>query len=103
MIEGRLLMESLRIGADLVVPGLRVARLARVDVSGSVSATQPDVWGFVDFEAGDELADELAEALAAVLRIEDGWWADFTVGDDHVVVFAGKVFRYRKGDSAARE
>ena len=45
-------------------------------------------------------ADELAEALSRVLRPEDGWYTDFAVGDDHVVVFAERVFRYRQGDEA---
>jgi hypothetical protein len=29
---------------------------------------------------------------------DGGWYTDFTVGDDHVVVFARKIFRYRRGD-----
>jgi hypothetical protein len=60
------------------------------------------VWTFLDFEAPDERADELAQALAAALDTVTGWWADFTVGDDHVVVFANRVFRYRIGDQQAR-
>jgi hypothetical protein len=36
-----------------------------------------------------------------VLRREDDWYADFTVADDHVVVFAERIFRYRRGDTAA--
>jgi hypothetical protein len=36
------------------------------------------------------------------LRPGDGWYAEFTVGEDHVVAFAGKTFRYRRGDTAAR-
>jgi hypothetical protein len=57
---------------------------------------------FLDVEAPDENADQLAGALAAALLPEDGWYADFVTGDEHVVVFAGRVFRYRKGDAAAR-
>jgi hypothetical protein len=56
------------------------------------------VWTFFDFEAPDNRADELAQALAAALETTSGWWADFVVGDDHVVVFADRVFRYRIGD-----
>ncbi|TWD74999.1 hypothetical protein FB561_6434 [Kribbella amoyensis] len=102
MIKGILIAESLRPGTDLAVPGLRLARLTRTDVSGSVVATQPTLWTLLHFEAADELADELAQALAGSLRPEDGWYADFTVGEDHVVVFTGKVFRYRRGDEAGR-
>ncbi len=102
MLTGRVLAESLRIGVDLAVPGLRVTRLGRHDVSGSTVASQPGVWTFLDVEAPDERADELASALAAALRSDDGWYADFSVGDEHVVVFADHVFRYRRGDAAAR-
>lgn len=30
------------------------------------------------------------------------WYADFRVGDEHVVVFAGRIFRYHIGDDAGR-
>jgi hypothetical protein len=72
----------------------------RRDVGDSVIESQPDVWTFLEYEAPDDRADELAEALAAALRPEDGWYTDFSVGGDHVVVFADRVFRYREGDEA---
>lgn len=102
MVRGRLLVESLRLVSDLSVPGLRMVRLHRRDMSGSVAGTQPATWSCIDFEADDEVADLLAGALADALRPEDGWYADFAVADDHVVVFAGQTFRYRRGDAAAR-
>jgi hypothetical protein len=64
---------------------------------------QPSVWTFVDIEAPSPRADELARALAESLEPELGWYADFTVDDaERVVVFAGRIFRYRIGDEAAR-
>jgi hypothetical protein len=102
MLTGRVLAESLRVGVDLVVPDLRVTRVGRHDVSASTAGSQPGVWTFLDVEAPDERADELAQALAEAVRPEDGWYADFSVGDEHVVVFAQRVFRYRKGDAGAR-
>jgi hypothetical protein len=102
MLRGRLLTESLRVGADLRVSALRVVRVGRHDVSGSTSADQPGVWTFLDFEAPDAVAGELADALASALTPDQGWYADFEVGNDHVVVFAGRVFRYAKGDRAGR-
>jgi hypothetical protein len=51
----------------------------------------------------DDAAGELADALAAALVADEGWYADFEVADDHVVVFAGRAFRYAKGDRAGRE
>src|SRR5215207_4330138 len=75
MLTGRLLAESLRVGADLEVADLRVVRIGRHDVSNSTApsegsdapgdsaggavAGQPRIWTFVDFEAPDDRADEL--------------------------------------------
>jgi hypothetical protein len=101
MLSGRIIIESLRVGADLVVPGLRVVRVGRHDVAGSASAEQPAIWSFLDVEAPDESAGELAEALAAALD-GPGWYADFRVGGDHVVVFPGRGFRYAVGDAEGR-
>src|SRR5450756_2547730 len=82
MLRGRLLTESLRVGAELAVPDLLVRRVGRVDVSSSASTTQPKVWTFLDFEAPDERADELAAALASALLPDDGWYANFEVADE---------------------
>lgn len=94
-------MESLRIGAELAVADVTLRRLGREDVSASAATTQPTVWAFVDFEAPDDRAPELAEALAGALLPDGGWYANFEVGEELVVVFAGRVFRYEKGDRAA--
>ena len=117
MLEGTLLAESLRVGQDLRVADLRLTRIGRHDVSQSTvqsadtaegsggfgsTEAQPGIWTFVEFEAPDERAGELADALAGALIAELGWYADFTVADERVVVFAGKVFRYQVGDEAAR-
>src|SRR5215217_8860164 len=115
MLRGRLLAESIRVGADLEVADLRVVRIGRHDVSSSTIpsgdfdpaddsprgavAGQPLIWTFLDFEAPDDRADDLAQALAAALETETGWWADFVVGGDHVVVFAGRGLRYRICDT----
>lgn len=118
MIRGRIIAESLRVGADIPMAELRLVRLGRHDVSASTLPTdersgrndqhgavddQPLTWTFVDFEGSDSLADDLAQALADALEPNLGWWADFTVNDtDHVIVFAGRYFRYRIGDEAGR-
>jgi hypothetical protein len=102
MLTGVLLTESLRIGAVLEVPGLGVTRLYRRDVSDSTTDEQPSVWTFLEFEADDDTAGPLAEALARALLAEGGWYADFRVGAEHVVVYADRVFRYHRGDKAAR-
>jgi hypothetical protein len=103
MVKGTLLAESLKVGAELNVPGLRLTRVARRDLSASVSAAQPPVWTFLEFEADDDAAGPLAESLAGALLAEGGWYADFSARDDHVVVFSGQVFRYQRGDLDGRK
>ncbi|MFZ0088736.1 MAG: hypothetical protein WAL63_04465 [Solirubrobacteraceae bacterium] len=103
MFTGRLLTESLRVGADIAVADMRLRRCGRHDVSDSTTPSQPTTWTFVDFEIPEARADELAAALADALLPDDGWYADFQSVDEHVVVFASAVFRYRKGDTKARD
>ncbi|MFD6287616.1 hypothetical protein [Streptomyces sp. NPDC060205] len=118
MIRGRIIAESLRAGADIRLAGLSLVRLGRHDVSVStlpanegaggedqhgVVDGQPCTWTFVDFEGADSLADDLAQLLARSLDPNHGWWADFTVdATEHVIVFAGRWFRYRIGDETGR-
>lgn len=101
MLKGTLIAESLPVGAELRADGLTMTRLYRQVRTDEVPG-QPVTWTVIDFEAHDEQAGALAQSLAGVLGAEGGWYADFTVGSDHVVVFARKVFRYRRGDKAGR-
>jgi hypothetical protein len=80
---------------------LRVTSIERRD-AGDVSAGQPLVWTFVEFEAREEQADALAAALTAVLDERLGWYCDFRSSEETFVVFAGRAFRYRRGDREAR-
>ena len=97
--------------------GLALTRVGRHDVSSSTTSgvdveqrpspggavnSQPKIWTFIDFQAPDDMADAVADALAHILAPDDGWWADFVVGDVHFVVFADRVFQYRIGDLDAR-
>ena len=101
-INGSVIGDSLRPGAELQPSGWRVTRIWRIDLSAAAGPEQPPVWTAIEFEADDAQADALAEVLARSLKREGGWYADFRVGDDHVVVFADKVFRYRRGDRDGR-
>ena len=101
MLSGTLLAESIRVGAEFRIDGFVVTRIVRKDFPDEPPG-MPTTWTFIEFQAEDNRAGELARKLADVLAAEGGWYADFGVGDDHVVVFAGKVFRYRKGDEAGR-
>jgi len=102
MIAGVLLAESLRVGATLTVPGLQLRSVHREDVSASTTGEQPDFWTFIEFEAPSDAADVLSHELASALSRTGGWYADFSVDLDHVVVFAERIFRYRKGDLDGR-
>lgn len=102
MITGYVLGESLRPGAEFAPRGLRIRAVKRLDVSTSAAEGQPPLWTLVEWEAEDSAAQEIADALAEALEPAHGWYADFTAGDERVVVFAGKVFSYRRGDAAGR-
>lgn len=101
MIRGVVLVESLRLDRTLSLDGFTVT-VVRRDVSAGAVGDQPKVWAFLEIEGPDDRADDLARDLAGALQAEGGWYADFHVSDDHVVVFADKVFRYRAGDAAGR-
>jgi len=113
-MRGRVIAESLRIGAMVELAGVALSSVSRYDVSagtrpdGAVRAEdgavagQPSVWTFIDFGGHDDLADAVAEELAGALLGEGGWYADIDVADDKIVVFANRVFRYQRGDRAGR-
>ena len=101
MLSGTLLAESIRVGSELSIDGLTVSKIFRKDFPDEPPG-MPTTWTFIEFQAEDERADEIAQKLADVLTAQGGWFADFGVGGDHVVIFAGKVFRYRNGDEAGR-
>ena len=99
--SGALIAESMR--ADAVLDGvtLTVRKIARGEL-GDVDAGQPRTWTFIEFDVDDAQVDALALALSRVLAREGGWYCDFRNDDETFVVFAGRVFRYARGDAAAR-
>jgi hypothetical protein len=101
MIEGTLIAESIRVGAELEGIGL-VIRKVRRSPQGDASAGQPEVWTLIEFEAEERDAEDLADALATVLDQQDGWYADFRTPDETFVVYSGRVFRYPRGDGPGR-
>jgi hypothetical protein len=100
MIEGTLIAESLRVGADLENLNLTVRKISRYRASGT-TPDQPDIWTTLDFEADEAQAGELAEAFAGALG-QPGWYVNFESPTDSFVVFPGRVFHYPRGDKAGR-
>jgi hypothetical protein len=96
-----LVAESLRIGSVLEGVPMVVTRVSRADV-GNVDAGQPRTWTFIDFEVADEDVPRLAATLEDTLNTVGGWYCDFRTDIETFVVFAGRTFRYPRGDTAGR-
>ena len=99
MLRGAIVGESLRVGAALEGVPLVVTRLERITAG---IGEQPANWTLVWFEVDDEHASALAEELSRALSADHGWYADFHSDTRVTVVFAGRVFTYDRGDTAAR-
>jgi hypothetical protein len=101
MIEGGLIAESIRVGTnlDLKLTIRKISRLRPADVTPE----EPEIWTVLEFEADEADADDLAQAFADTLDDQPvAWYADFRSPRETFVVFPGRVFRYPRGDHAAR-
>lgn len=101
MASGALIGESLRVGTTLEPPALYATKVVRA-ACGDTDSGQPLLWTFIEFELPDEHAPAWAERLQAALSPDLGWYCDFRTADETFVVFAGRVFRYRRGDGRGR-
>ncbi|GAA3386590.1 hypothetical protein [Cryptosporangium minutisporangium] len=105
MARGTLIAESLEVGTVVEDLSLRVDRLERVRPTNvspeQTAAGAPPEWTLLFFDVADEDAERLADVLAGSLG-SFGWYVDFTTDDETFVVFARRVFRYRRGDDAGR-
>jgi hypothetical protein len=97
---GTLLGESIRPDAAIDIP-LTVTNVHRT-AAGDPAAGQPELWTFIEFAVDGDRADELAGNLSRVLIEEGGWYCDFRSSEEVIVVFYDRVFRYPRGDRAAR-
>ena len=61
---------------------------------------QPDRWTAISFEGESSRADEVAEAMGRAMKPE--WYANFSTETHVYVIFEDRVFKYVKGDAAAR-
>jgi hypothetical protein len=98
---GGLISESLRVGSVLEGVPLTVIKVWRAE-AGDVEAGQPRTWTFIDFEVADQDVERLAKALEESLARRGGWYCDFRTATETFVVFAGRSFRYPRGDDSAR-
>ncbi|MDH6220336.1 hypothetical protein [Streptomyces pseudovenezuelae] len=101
MLEGVLIAESLRVGAELAGVPLHVTKMARVEV-GNAAAEQPQQWTLLDFAAEEADAARLAEQLAACLAPTGGWYVNYNTTAEAFVVFADKIFRYPRKQTEGR-
>src|SRR6266851_6873381 len=99
MLRGAIVGESLRLGGVIQEVKLIVRRLERVEAG---VGEQPPQWTLVWFEAAETDADPLAAALSDALQGDGGWYADFHSDSEVIVVFSGRIFRYRRGDKRER-
>ena len=100
-VRGVLIGESLLLGKALDGFALTAKKVWRSE-AGDVAAGQPRIWTFIEFEAPSHEAEPLAAALSESLDPHTGWYCDFHSDAETWVVFAGRTFRYRRGDAAAR-
>lgn len=100
VIQGAVILESLRVGTRLTGLKLRVREIYRFRQE-NVGPGQPDTWGVLEWEADEADAAEVAQAFSEVLD-QPGWYVDFRSGQETFVVFPGRVFRYPRGDTAGR-
>jgi hypothetical protein len=99
MLRGAIVAESLRVGATVEGVQLLVRKVERLEAG---VGDQPRKWTLIWFEAEEHDHDRLAKALADALDAGGGWYADFHSDSDVTVVFAGRVFRHRRGDARER-
>lgn len=99
MLEGVLIAESVRAGAELSDLDIFVRSLSR-QVILEPAVGQPGLWTLLTF-VSDGDPDELAGKLADVLD-RPGWYCDFRTEQKTWVVYSQRVFSYPRGDEAGR-
>ena len=100
MIEGTLIVESLRTGTNLANLNLTVRKISRYQAQGT-TPDQPDTWTTLDFEADETEAQQLAQIFADSLD-QPGWYVDFRSPTHIFVVYPGRTFCYPRGDDKGR-
>lgn len=101
MVSGYVIAEGMRTDSQLSGIPLALTKIERWAIENA-TAEQPSVWTMIKFEFAERDAERVIAALAEVLDERGGWYSDLWLGDERIIVFAGKVFRYARGDEAGR-
>jgi hypothetical protein len=100
MLRGAIICESLKPGTNLDGYEMRITKWRRYEVPNAAD-WQPNVWTMIEFETPEDDSDALAQRLSKDLA-SPGWYANWNTSSQSVVVFPDKIFRYKRGDKAAR-
>jgi hypothetical protein len=97
MLAGLLLKESL---VDLdVLDRLNITKTETWHVTNAAEF-QPAVWTAVSFEVNEAEAESVMAELSCALMPQ--WYIDARLGDEVIVIFPARIFRYRRGDQASK-
>jgi len=99
--SGALIAESISKDSPFDGVDLQVHKICRRDV-GDLSAGQPLTRTFIEFEVGDQVVTDLSEALSRSIDASGGWYCDLRTDEETLVVFAGRIFRYPRGEAEGR-
>jgi hypothetical protein len=101
MINGAIILESLREDASIGDMGLAIRELYRFRPTVTAPGL-PAVWSVIEFEGPDSCADQLAQAFTETLNDQQGWYVEFRTAADTFIAFRHKYFRYPRGDEQGR-
>jgi hypothetical protein len=101
MVRGYVIAEGMRAGSQLSGIPLQLKTIKRYAVA-SATVEQPSVWTMIEFELAEGDAERVITVLSEALEELGGWYSDLLLGDERVVIFGGRVFRYSRGDKSAR-
>jgi len=99
-IVGTIVVESLALNSAIDAP-LTLRRIHRIP-AWNAADDQPAQWTLIDFTCPDAAGDELAQQLAAALA-PGRWYTDYATDTTSWVVFASRVFTYPRGDDTGRQ
>jgi hypothetical protein len=101
MVTSYILVEGIRVGARLEGLPLELLKIERYRMP-TATPQQPPVWTTVEFQFEETHVERVAAALSEVISEAGGWYTNFTHDEETFVIFANRIFRYRRGDRAGR-